>query len=426
MGTRDILIETPRDTLSALGEVVRQEALQKASHVSNTQELTALRLQANRLEHLLQVMPAGVVVIDGKGFVRQSNNLAKALLGEPLEGQLWRNIIARSFKPQADDGHEVSLYDGRKVKLSITPLEKEPGQLIVLTDLTETRQLQQRIGHLQKLSSLGKMVASLAHQIRTPLSAAMLYAANLSNNTLQKTSREKFSNKLVSRLRDLESQVNDMLLFAKSGDEQVITEISLYSLMQEVQQGADAMLQIQQAKLVLSLPEPNVVVLGNKTALVGALQNLIHNALTVKPKDAVIILAASRQSDNPDCVDLSVTDNGPGIKHENLNRIFEPFFTTKSNGTGLGLAVVRSVAQSHQGKAHAANLIDGGACFTLSLPTLDVSQSTDKFNISSHQAIARTAQAVVPTAQAVAPTAQAVAPTPSVQPQQYFADAAGN
>ena len=405
MGTSNILIETPRDTLSAIGEVVRHDALKKASHALSTQELDALRLQANRLEHLLQVMPAGVVVIDGKGIVKQSNNLAKTLLGEPLEGQRWRTIIARSFKPQADDGHEVSLYDGRKVKLSITPLEKEPGQLIVLTDLTETRQLQQRIGHLQKLSSLGKMVASLAHQIRTPLSAAMLYAANLSNNTLNKTSREKFSNKLVSRLRDLESQVNDMLLFAKSGDEQVISEISLQSLMQEVQQGADAMLQSQQAELVLSLPEPDVVILGNKTALAGALQNLIHNALTVKPKNAVINLAASRQSDNPDWVNLSVTDNGPGIKAENINRVFEPFFTTKSNGTGLGLAVVKSVAHSHQGKVKVTNLADGGACFTLCLPTYDGSHSKQPVITSTHQAIT---------------------PIQRKQPQQYFAEAARN
>jgi two-component system sensor histidine kinase FlrB len=396
MGTRSILIETPRDNLSALGEVVRHDALHKASYASNTHELNALRLQANRLEHLLQVMPAGVVVIDGKGLVRQSNNLAKTLLGEPLEGQLWRTIIARSFKPQADDGHEVSLYDGRKVKLSITPLEKEPGQLIVLTDLTETRQLQQRIGHLQKLSSLGKMVASLAHQIRTPLSAALLYAANLSNNTLNKTSREKFSSKLVSRLKDLESQVNDMLLFAKSGDEQVVNKISLRSLMQEVQQGADAMLQSQKATLVLLLPKPDVIILGNKTALTGALQNLIHNSLTVKPHNARIILAASCQSDNPEWVNLSVTDNGPGIKVENINRVFEPFFTTKSNGTGLGLAVVKSVAQSHQGKAHVSNLADGGACFTLCLPTFDVTQSLH----------------------------QNIVPTHNTSSQQYFVDAA--
>jgi two-component system sensor histidine kinase FlrB len=75
MGTRNILIETPLDDLSVLGEVVRHDAMHKASHVSSTHELNALRLQANRLEHLLQVMPAGVVVIDGKGSVKQSNNL---------------------------------------------------------------------------------------------------------------------------------------------------------------------------------------------------------------------------------------------------------------------------------------------------------------------------------------------------------------
>ena len=88
MGTNNILIEAQRDTLSALGDVVRHDAMKKASQATNTQELDALRLQANRLEHLLQVMPAGVVVIDGKGIVRQSNNLAKSLLGEPLEGQV--------------------------------------------------------------------------------------------------------------------------------------------------------------------------------------------------------------------------------------------------------------------------------------------------------------------------------------------------
>jgi two-component system sensor histidine kinase FlrB len=196
-----------------------------------------------------------------------------------------------------------------------------------------------------------------------------------------------------------------MLLFAKSGDEQVVTEISLHSLMQEVQQGADAMLQSQHAKLVLSLPEPDVIILGNKTALVGALQNLIHNALSVKPKNAVINLAANRQSDNPDWVNLSVADNGPGIKNENLSRIFEPFFTTKSNGTGLGLAVVRSVAQSHQGKVKVINLADGGACFTLCLPTYDASQLPQPFIVSTHQA---------------------TAPTHRAQPQQNFADAAGS
>ncbi len=82
---------------------------------SSSDDISSLRLQASRLEHLLQVMPAGVIVIDGKGIVRQANEQAKALLGEPLEEEVWRSIITRSFKPRADDGHEVSLVDGRRV-----------------------------------------------------------------------------------------------------------------------------------------------------------------------------------------------------------------------------------------------------------------------------------------------------------------------
>ncbi|MDP5041584.1 MAG: ATP-binding protein [Paraglaciecola sp.] len=334
------------------------------------QEIANLRQETARLNHILQVMPAGVVVIDGNGLVKQANKLATDLLGEPLEGQLWRVIIHRSFKPQADDGHEVSLIDGRKVKLSITPLANEPGQLIVLTDLTETRQLQQRIGHLQKLSSLGKMVASLAHQIRTPLSAAILYAANLSNNTLSKESRASFADKLQSRLRDLENQVNDMLLFAKSGSEQVVSRISLQSLLQEVQLGAEVMLGRQNAVLKVNLPDPDIHILGNKVALAGALQNLIHNALGFTPTNAVIELTASRDLQNNSRVNISVADNGPGIKKEHLKQIFEPFFTTRTHGTGLGLAVVKTVAQSHHGKISVTNNIDGGACFTLRLPIL--------------------------------------------------------
>ncbi|MDN4503165.1 ATP-binding protein [Alteromonadaceae bacterium BrNp21-10] len=331
-------------------------------------EILRLQRQSERLSHLLQVMPAGVVVIDGQGAVRQANQVAIELLGEPLEGQLWRTIIHRSFRPQADDGHEVSLHDGRKVKLSICPLENEPGQLIVLTDLTETRQLQQRVGHMQRLSSLGNMVASLAHQIRTPLSAALLYASNLASSKLDPNARQRFSDKLLSRLVDLEQQVNDMLLFAKSGDEQVVSEISLQTLMCEVEAGSDAMLVQHNAQLVLSLPEPDISVLGNKTALSGALQNLIHNSIQVKPDGAVITLCAKRCPETHNEVLLSVEDNGCGISPDCIEQLFEPFFTTRSQGTGLGLAVVNAVAKSHKGSVSAENIPEGGARFTLRLP----------------------------------------------------------
>ena len=129
-------------------------------------ELKQLRAQANYMGQLYNELPSGLIVIDGNGVVEQANRVAVSLLGEPLQGLLWRHIIDRSFAPKNDDGHEISLKNGRRIQLSISSLEGRPGQLILLTDLTDTRLLQEHVAKLQRLSSLGKMVASLAHQIR--------------------------------------------------------------------------------------------------------------------------------------------------------------------------------------------------------------------------------------------------------------------
>ena len=329
----------------------------------------SLKRQSLRLERLLQVMPAGVIVIDGKGIVRQANNLARELLGEPLEEQVWREIIRRSFSPRADDGHEVSLHDGRRVKLSITPLIEEPGQLIVITDLTETRQLQARVSHMQRLSSLGKMVASLAHQIRTPLSAALLYAANLTQDSVQPALQSKFARKLLERLQDLESQVNDMLLFAKSGEQQVVSSVQVSDLLSEVEQSCSSL--VERAGVNLSIVEDGTVgtatILANSTALRGALVNLIDNAVQVSKRGDTISFCAELSPDLQSIV-LRCIDQGPGIPHQNIKRLFEPFFTTKTNGTGLGLAVVQQAVRAHKGVIDVRNLKVGGAEFVICLP----------------------------------------------------------
>ena len=137
-------------------------------------ELAEKERLANRLQNLLDLLPGGVIVIDGLGRVREANPAACDLLGEPLVGELWRQVIARSFAPREDDGHEVSLRDGRRLSIATRSLDAEPGQLVLLNDLTETRRLQDQLSRHERLSSLGRMVASLAHQIRTPLSALSL------------------------------------------------------------------------------------------------------------------------------------------------------------------------------------------------------------------------------------------------------------
>ena len=329
-------------------------------------ELAMLRAQHCSLASVFDLLPSGVILLDNNGRVTQANPVAIELLGDPLLGEFWFNIIRRAFAPQADDGHEVSLVNGRKIQLSISPLEGFSGQLISLTDLTQTRELQDKMAQMKRLSALGNMVASLAHQIRTPLSAAMLYAANLGSSSLPETSRVSFQKKLMSRLQDLETQVTDMLLFARSGEKQVVADVSIQSLLQEVKQGCDAMMERANASLSIALPDPDLYLLANKNALASAIGNLINNALQACGVGAKIHLRASCNEQAQ--VEISVLDNGPGIPASMLPEIVQPFYTTKPQGTGLGLAVVQSVAKAHQGEMKVTSVVGQGSCFTLCLP----------------------------------------------------------
>ena len=225
-------------------------------------ELSLLRQKSNQLEQIIDVMPTGMIMLDGDGIVIKTNKIASLLLDEPILGQAWFDVIRRSFKPRADDWHEVSLKDGRRVKLEITALGDQPGQLIMITDLTETRLLQDKLGHMQRLSSLGRLVSKLAHQIRTPLSAAMLYGANLKNKKLSSNDRSNFQDKLMSRLQDLEQQVNDMLLFSKSGKQQVVEPLSINELITDSVSGVEALVTQANAKISLSLCDDDCEILG--------------------------------------------------------------------------------------------------------------------------------------------------------------------
>jgi two-component system sensor histidine kinase FlrB len=357
-------------------------SLSKASihskHSKGHSDLFSDQLLANQL---IDVIPTGLVMLDGNGIVVKINQVAKNLLDEPILGQPWFNVITRSFNPQEDDWHEVSLKDGRRVKLEITTLGNQPGQLIMITDLTETRLLQDKLAQMQRLSSLGKMVSTLAHQIRTPLSAAILYSENLTNSSLAESAKTKFQRKLNDRLYDLEQQVNDMLLFSKSGKEQVVAPVAVAELINDSVNAMEALLEKSNVQLKIKLSAPKLQILANKNALNGAIQNLLHNALQAmsakEVKKPLITIQLYKQANH---VYLSVKDNGPGIAPQFSEKIFQPFYTSSSKGTGLGLAVVKSVVEAHQGEVKIINQVDCGAHFVIKLPLLDqtVNSKTNK------------------------------------------------
>lgn len=340
------------------------------------QELAEKEQLANRLANLLNFLPGGVVVLDSSGRVSESNPAAIDLLGEPLRGQLWRKVIARAFAPRQDDGHEVSLRDGRRISIATRNLGVD-GQIILLTDQTETRRLQGELSRHERLSALGKMMSALAHQIRTPLSAAMLYAGHLVAGNLDETRRQQFAEKTYSRLNHIERQVQDMLLFVK-GELPLNDVISVSELHQALDEAMEVPLLTSESRCEWSNNAREHYILCNREALVGAILNLVNNAIQAVERHANLRIEFSLQSvgktKNEQQLLIRVCDTGPGIPQELMATVGDLFVTTKSQGTGLGLSVVQAVANAHRGRFFLQSKQGQGTCANLLLPLAEFNQ----------------------------------------------------
>ena len=348
-----------------VAELKGQLALVSAQRM---QELAEKERLAYRLQSLLDLLPGGVIVIDGQGVVREANPVARSLLGLPLLGMLWRQIIARNFAPREDDGHEISLKDGRRLSIATRSLQGEPGQLVLLTDLTETRRLQDQLARHERLSALGRMVASLAHQIRTPLSAALLYASHLTEQVLPVEQQQRFAGRLKERLHELEHQVRDMLIFAR-GDLPLPDRLTPKALFEALRAAAEP--HVRGMTVRWQCDSRDGELLCNRDTLVGTVLNLIENSIQAGGREVRLKIHLYQRGNS---LRLCISDSGPGIDSVTLARLGEPFFTTKTTGTGLGLAVVKAVARAHQGELQMRSRIARGTCALLILPLIPAAQ----------------------------------------------------
>jgi two-component system sensor histidine kinase FlrB len=292
-------------------------------------------------------------------------------------------VIARCFAPRRDDGHEVSTRDGRRISIATRSLQKD-GQIILLTDQTETRRLQGELSRHERLSALGKMVSALAHQIRTPLSAAMLYAGHLCNNKINQDKRQQFSEKLLRRLNHMERQVQDMLLFVK-GELPLNDWISLKELQEVLAEEIEVAVASAKADISWHNDCGDRFIQCHREALNGALINLVNNAIQAVDGEARIHIRFTFMEGER--IAISVLDNGPGISPDLMATVSDLFVTTKPQGTGLGLAVVQAVAKAHSGKFELRSLPNKGTSATLIMPLTDFESAkfSDHSTLSSGQ-----------------------------------------
>ncbi len=345
-------------------------------------QLAEKELLANRLSQLLDALPAAVVVLDEVDRIEQFNPSATELFDSIEANQSWDQIYTTNFH-QDQHGKERRLLNGCLVSMTERKLDSDKGRILLFLDITETRELQERLNRRQRLSTMGKMAAQLAHQIRTPLSSALLYASHLSNSDLEPERRERFSDRIKVSLQLMERQINDMLAFTRGG--KYTPELfDLIPLLEETIQMLDPGLKKTDAELKFTNVIPGrCIVSGNRDALQGAIMNIATNSL--KHAGQGVRLAMQLQLDGDKRLRLNISDDGPGISGEIQDKIFDPFFTTCGSGTGLGLAVVQAVILDHNGKITLSSQEGKGASFLIELPIVPLPEnfSTESEKIDS-------------------------------------------
>ncbi|MEM7432329.1 MAG: ATP-binding protein [Pseudomonadota bacterium] len=352
----NLLEQSYRDLQGTVSELRRK--LDQAQSARLAEVVKHEQLGAH-LSHVLDSLPGAIVVLDGSGCIRHCNGQAANFLHRPLIGCSWATVIQREAQADASEGGNIQLRDGRWLSLSRNPLRHESGELLLLADVTESRNLSDIQRRQERLTAIGEMTAKFAHEVRTPLASALLYVAQLDNDSCP---QRPAAQKIRARLNDLGRMVDDMLRFA-AGTRPAEALVNVYELLTEIQVGTEIEC-AGSVDVTVDVSDHRLSVRANRDAIKGALSNLVNNAIQACGEGARIRIRAAQVDDR---VVLAVRDNGPGIDPDILPKIFDPFFTTRPQGTGLGLSVVQAVANAHGG-AVAVTGTAPGTEIQLSLP----------------------------------------------------------
>ena len=349
----DQLETSYRDLEQRVDELSQELA---AANSEKLRQLAEKEKLADRLEALHEAMPAAVIWVNQAQTILSANQTAKDIFKSDIVNKNWQQVLQKQF---TFDGHELIGNDSSVFSYHQKSLDHDQGQVIILTDITISRELQQSNYRQQRLAELGEITAGIAHQVRTPLASALLSIDHLSHPSIDDELRHKSVNRIKQNLHHLDHLVNDMLLYARDGefDNNCVNISALMNNLDVYLQQKNYICFSFEFNKASQLAD-NSVVSGSGDALLSVLISLLDNASQLATTDSPVKAKIQIQED-ADNVYISVTDNGPGLSQSELKQIFKPFYTTRKNGTGLGLAISRSIIQAHHGQLVAKSLPAG-------------------------------------------------------------------
>lgn len=233
--------------------------------------------------------------------------------------------------------------------------------LIFLEDATQLNQRFQQI----KLASLGRLTASIAHEIRNPLSA-INHAAQLLNESKLDEADNKLTNIITTQVKRLDKVIQNVLQLSRQEQSSQET-FSLYNWLNNFKQEFCSSHELNNNQLEIDIIPEDIQILFDSSHLYQVVSNLAANAIyhNDKPDEQIkiqIICGFDEEQHQPY---MDIIDNGPGINPELAQQIFDPFFTTSSKGNGLGLYISKEILESNRAKIRYIQSEAGGSCFRI-------------------------------------------------------------
>lgn len=338
--------------------------------------LTQIREQARQVQQIVDTVPEGVLLLDAARRIILANPVIKrdlaALAGTagstPLTRLGDRPLAELLEAPPAGLWHEATLGD-RLFEVVARPIETGPtpgGWVLVVRDVTQRREIEQRAQQQEQLAAVGQLAAGVAHEINNPMTSVQGFAEFLLDEAPpDDPSREPLTIIMqeACRVRDI---VRGLLNLARQ-TEFCTEQASVNQVVQEVLDLVRRRLDKEDITLeehyAADLPPLGLDVGRMKQVML----NLITNAIHAMSQGGTLTVTSESVGDE---VVVRIADTGGGIPPENLSRIFEPFFTTKpiGQGTGLGLSISRGIMQEHGGRIEVESQVGVGSTFTVWLP----------------------------------------------------------
>ena len=381
------VLETFQSVVAQLQE--QRQELQRLSEQARERASSAEKFS----ERIIASLPSGLVAFDGAGLAIAINPPGRVLLevdGKALS-ESHEQLLARYPELATMVGDclkkgtlyrrteiEVVTLDGltRRLGAMIAPIELSPehephGALCLLTDITEVTELREQVALKNNLESLGEMSAGLAHEFKNAVAALQGYVQLLQSLDLN-AKADAAAASLLNEVRNLSAMVTSFLNFARPQPLQ-LEQISIRELLDECLTELETLFAELRVALVMEADQ-QLVVPADERMLRQALLNLLRNGAEAIPEDKAertvfVRTGLDYESDGKPLAIVEIRDTGTGIQPTQLQKIFIPFFTTKPKGHGVGLALTHRVITQHGGTLTAGNTPDGGAIFTIKLPT---------------------------------------------------------